>query len=72
MPGGKAIPDYRINKDQWFYFEEVFTRESAEAMQDGSYRLYVSPADNVVLTPVVEQNNITIRRLVDMSINGNF
>lgn len=72
LPGGKSVPDYRVEKDKWYYYEEVWTRESAAGANDGSYELYVSPEDNIDPSPVVRQSNIQIGSIVDMSINGNF
>ncbi len=72
LPGGKSTPKYYLEKDQWFYFEEVWTRESSDSAADGNYKLYVSPADSFDASPVEEQTNITIGSIVDISFNGNF
>lgn len=73
LPGGKVQNQYSLQRDKWYYFEEVFTRETSETANNGSYKLYVNEAGTpFIQTPVVAQNNIKVGSLNAMSINGNF
>ncbi len=72
LPGGKFVNPIAVVKDKWFYFEEVWRRETSAGASDGEYKFYFSPADDFNPQPLLVQANLTIGRLVDMSINGNF
>jgi len=71
-PGGKENNPYSIQKNQWYYFEEVMRRETSNGASDGQYDLFVSPAGHFDSNPLVSQKNVQIGELVDMSFNGNF
>jgi hypothetical protein len=71
-PGGIVVPDYYVDKDKWYYMEEVWTRETSEIATDGSYKLYAGPEGTDVFTPIVTQTNVLVGELIDMSINGNW
>jgi len=71
-PGGNFVNGYAIQKDKWYYFEEIFTRETSTEGSDGKYVLYVAPAGEAVTAPQLIQTEVTIGELKDMSINGNF
>ncbi|MEL6870157.1 MAG: hypothetical protein AAFO81_10195 [Pseudomonadota bacterium] len=62
-------------RNEWYYFEETWTRESAPGRQDGSYRAYVGRADAPVSelsTPIVVRNNIEVGEINRISVNGNW
>lgn len=72
-PGDKVADlSVKVERDKWFYIEEVFTRESSSSASDGKYVLYLNAADLGAQAPVVVQNNVQIGEMVDMSFNGNF
>lgn len=72
LPGGKFVDSYAIAKDKWYYFEEVWTRESADGAADGKYQFWVSPADKFDPQPHVTQTAVDIGELANISVNGNF
>ena len=71
-PKGPVVLKETVPKDEWVYFEEVFTRESSSGASDGRYRLWVSPADAYSPEPIRDEQGLEIGKLIDMSFNGNF
>jgi hypothetical protein len=71
-PGGNFTDGFRLERNRWYYFEELFTRESAVNAGDGEYVLWVSASDEQNPQPIRRQSNINIGELLDMSFNGNF
>lgn len=67
-PGGKVTNPFTVQRNKWYYFEEVFTRESSDSANDGKYVLYASPAGLKPQPPVISQTNVTIGSIIDMSI----
>lgn len=73
MPtGGKYIGNPAIEKDTWYYFEEVFTRESSSGGSDANYKLYVGKDGETEGLLLTNETNFELGELVDISINGNF
>jgi len=72
-PGGVFVDtSYTIDKNQWQYFEETWTRESANGLSDGKYVLRVRKENESSTTTAVVQDNVLVGSLVRMSVNGNF
>jgi len=71
-PGGRAFTSESVVRDKWYYFEEVFERESSKGEADGSYRMYWGKAGKNNDIAQVEQDNIEIGEFIDLSINGNW
>tara|TARA_Y100000780_G_scaffold232578_1_gene267174 strand:+ start:36352 stop:37530 length:1179 start_codon:yes stop_codon:yes gene_type:complete len=71
-PGGGAFTSKSVERDTWYYFEEVFERESVKGAADGSYKMYWGKAGQTDGIPAVEQDNIEVGEFIDLSINGNW
>ncbi|MEO1580986.1 MAG: hypothetical protein AAFR91_04015, partial [Pseudomonadota bacterium] len=62
-------------KDRWIYFEETFRRESGPGVRDGSYRLYMGPADEslaTLTTPILVRSGFELGQLTAISTHGNW
>jgi hypothetical protein len=73
MPNSQnAVPKIYMEKDTWYYYEELFVRESSEGAGDAEYHLYFGKPGDDVATPVVFQNGFNIGKLIDVSMHGNW
>lgn len=75
MPNGEThLPGYSIDKNEWYYFEELFVRESAEGANDAAYYLYVAPSGQEQLQsqPIVYRTDFNLGQLKDISMHGNW
>ena len=61
-----------LEKDKWYYIEEVWKRESSVGAFDGEYQLYVHSVDNPTNFPLVNENGLEFGELLDISIVGNW
>ena len=76
-PNGERISgrSNTVPRDQWWYFEEVWVRESSAGARDAEYRVYMGPADAPtaqLVQPVVVRSGFEMGELRQMSINGNW
>ncbi len=65
----KILP---IEKNRWYYIEEVFKRESALGASDGTFELYAAPAGADASVPLRVNTGIEYGDLSDISIVGNW
>lgn len=72
LTGAYSITGRAISRDTWYYFEEVYTRESAEDAADGEYEVYFAPAEETSPAPVISAGHLTFGALQAMSIVGNW
>jgi len=63
---------FKLTKGKWFYFEEIFTRESALGRIDATYTLYASPEDQYSNEPIIVDSNFNLGELRKMTIGGNW
>jgi hypothetical protein len=70
--GAHSFPGKRLESGAWYYLEEVYTRESSDSANDGTYKLYFDRHDEVTNVPLVSLENITFGELLDMSVVGNW
>ena len=61
-----------LQRNTWYYIEEVWTRESTLGGTDGSYELYAAISGESVLFPIVSRSGINIGELQNISIVGNW
>ncbi|MEM6818394.1 MAG: hypothetical protein AAF578_06355 [Pseudomonadota bacterium] len=70
-----VVRDSNAQRDAWFYFEELFIRESSPGASDGTYRIYMGPATapfSELLTPIYERNDVEMGVLRTASVMGNW
>lgn len=73
LPNGESfLPDFWVGTDDWYYFEEVFHRESAQGASDASYELYVARRGEESAEPLVAIDMFELGEFVDMSFMGNW
>lgn len=78
MPGGSKYAQsassdvFKIVRDQWMYFEEVFTRESSQGATDASYEVYASVVGDYDPEPIATESGFELGALKKMSIAGNW
>ena len=73
MPNSETfLPDYYMEKDKWYYYEELFVRESSEGAGDAEYHLYFGTLDDNIGEPIVSRTGFNIGALVDISMHGNW
>jgi hypothetical protein len=73
MPNSQnAVPQIYMEKDAWYYFEELFVRETSEGAGDAEYHLYFGKPGDDVSTPVVFRDSFNIGELIDVSMHGNW
>ena len=66
-------PGLTFKKGQWYYLEEVFTRESQSGLADGRFQLYFAPAGSAVgVSPLIDLSEIEYGDLNAMSVVGNW
>lgn len=76
--GGKYVRSasssdaFMVPRDEWVYFEEIFTKESSPESSDASYTLYVNPIDEEGTNPITHVDNFVLGDLRGMSIGGNW
>ena len=70
--GVHSFPGKTLERGAWYYLEEVYTRESSDSANDGTYKLYFDRHDEVTNVPLVSLDNITFGELLDMSVVGNW
>lgn len=73
LTGNYTFSSMAFEKGTWYYFEEVFNRETSPGAADGTYQLYVYEHDQVsVGTPTVSLGGINFGELLEMSVIGNW
>lgn len=76
--GGKYVRSatssdaFMLPRDEWVYFEEVFTKESSPDNSDASYTLYVNSISDHGSEPITHVDNFVLGDLRGMSIGGNW
>jgi hypothetical protein len=58
--------------NKWYYYEELFVRESSEGAGDAEYHLYFGALDDNIGEPVISRTDFNIGELKDISMHGNW
>lgn len=72
ITGSYSFPKFKVERDTWYYFEEVYNRESSESASDGIYTLYFSEAKDPSSKPLLRYSGVRFGSLSEMSIIGNW
>jgi hypothetical protein len=72
LTGSYTFTGITIERDTWYYLEEVYTRESAPYYSDGKYALYFYGASEAKSVPVVSYDNVKYGELNRFAIIGNW
>lgn len=63
--------DATLNRNQWYYFEETFVRETSEGSNDAEYYVYYGE-DGERGIPFITRKGFNLGELIDMSMHGNW
>jgi len=66
------VPKYYVQEDHWYYFEELFVRETSAGAGNAEYHLYVGKSGDDTGTPVISRVGFNLGALVDISMHGNW
>lgn len=70
--GKHTFTPLKIDRDKWYYIEEVWKRESSYLANDAEYWLYAGESGSDVHQPLVHLTGGRLGKLLDMSLHGNW